>query len=153
MYIFVDENYNTYYNPVRFLEGAVGAFVAYNFLFCFLPPILSEENSALKEFLEKTSKMNPEERAAFLEKDDVRKTLKRKIFIEGCDDEVVSDNVIRKGFAALPPELYLSPRTSAGSCRRSANCRFCFQSIRVTHETSAQEGQTEVCTEFYTCDV
>lgn len=45
-----------------------------------------ESDSALKMFLEKTSKMNPEERAAFLEKDD---------------------------------------------------------SIRVTHESSAQEGQTE----------
>lgn len=45
-----------------------------------------EANSAIKDFLEKTAKMNPEERAAFLEKDD---------------------------------------------------------SIRVTHESSAQEGQTE----------
>lgn len=51
----------------------------FNFIFIlFFSPILSEENSALKEFLEKTSKMNPEERAVFLEKDDVRKTLKMK---------------------------------------------------------------------------
>lgn len=46
----------------------------------FFPPILSEENSALKEFLQKTSEMNPEERAVFLENDDVRKTLKKKNF-------------------------------------------------------------------------
>lgn len=37
------------------------------------PFLSSESDSALKKFLEQTSKMTPEERATFLEKDEVRK--------------------------------------------------------------------------------
>lgn len=36
-------------------------------------PFSSESDSALKKFVEQTSKMTPEERATFLEKDEVRK--------------------------------------------------------------------------------
>lgn len=47
--------------------------------------LFTEPDSALKKFLELTSKMTPEERASFLEKDEVRK----KSFAQVCDDEVV----------------------------------------------------------------
>lgn len=86
---------------------------------------LSEPDSPLKKFLEQTSKMTPEERATFLEKDEVGKV-----------------SLLRTGWQSFQ-HVWRTVLRIVFSC-------FLFQSIRVTHESSAQEGQTEVSFWFLT---
>lgn len=83
-------------------------------VWCFLS---SESDAPLKKFIQQTVKMTPEERAVFLEKDEVRRWKR----VRKWENESWSFSLSH--FFLFPP-----------------------QSIRVTHESSAQEGQTEVRT-------